>query len=278
MNREAIGRSVVRLYPENIRQNTGGELVGTLLDAGDVSASAYLRQLISLVRSGLWARAKVELARPLGQTVLTAVCWVAVLDAMNGLVTTVGVGLRWGGSAGSSPDSIAYGYVLPVLILVLFTLRKNRIVGVLGLVWLAIYVDQHQQMATVTFLKMMPVQAAGFVLLIARPDKPLPAGRFLWPIPALVLLIYQVTLLGQLSGVGQVTPVLATLVLLPWAPALALGMALDGGLSAIYYLNLHHIVGNDPHLLVEAAEFAAGIPIVILALTIARRTTRSTHA
>jgi hypothetical protein len=58
VRREAIGRTVVRLYPKNIRENAGEELVGTLLDAGDASRGAYVRQLVSLVRSGLSARAR----------------------------------------------------------------------------------------------------------------------------------------------------------------------------------------------------------------------------
>jgi hypothetical protein len=65
VSKAAIGRAVVRLYPENIRQATGEELVGTLLDAGDASLGAYARELISLARSGLSARARAELSQPL---------------------------------------------------------------------------------------------------------------------------------------------------------------------------------------------------------------------
>ncbi|HEX3802736.1 MAG TPA: hypothetical protein VHV75_07865 [Solirubrobacteraceae bacterium] len=275
MNREAIGRLVVRLYPQEVQETTGRELVGTLLDAGDMSAAAYLLELASLVRSGLWARAKVELTRPLGQIVASALCWLAVMDAMSVLVSVVGIRLYWGDTPGSSPETVAYAYILPALILVVSTLRRCRITGILGLAWVAIFLYQHQKMSTGVFLEAVPLQTAGFALLVARPDKPLPAGRFLWPAPALVWLVYQVTLLGQQSGVGKITPVLAALVLLPWAPALALGTALDWGLTAIYYLNLHHIAQSDPHFVVEAVEFGVGIPVAMLVVSLARRAAKT---
>jgi hypothetical protein len=76
---------------------------------------------------------------------------------------------------------------------------------------------------------------------------------------------------GVKDDIGQITPVLTVLVLLPWAPALAVGLALDWGLTAIYYLNLHSTAPNDPHLLVEAAEFAIGIPLALLIASVGRR-------
>jgi hypothetical protein len=97
------------------------------------------------------------------------------------------------------------------------------------------------------FFESIPLQAFGFALLAIKPRKPLPAGRFLWPAPAIVWLLYQVTLLGQQSGVGKTTPFLAALLLLPWAPSLALGTAITWALTAIYYLNLYQIVPTAPH-------------------------------
>ncbi|HEX4019112.1 MAG TPA: hypothetical protein VHX15_20420 [Frankiaceae bacterium] len=190
---------------------------------------------------------------------------------MSVTVSFVGTQLYWGGSLGGSSLTITYYYILPLLILILFTLRRNRITGVLGVAWLAIFLYQHQLISTVGFIQLVPLQAAGFALLIARPKRQLPAGRLLWPAPAAAWLLYQLTLLGEQSGVGKITPVLTVLALLPWAPALAVGLALDWGLTAIYYLNLHSIALNDPHLLVEAAEFAIGIPLALLIASVGRR-------
>jgi hypothetical protein len=271
MSREAIGRTVVRLYPKDIRESVGAELVGTLLDAGDASRGAYVRQLVSLVRSGLLARARSELRQPLGRIAASTLCWVAVMSAMSELVSVVGVGLRWGGTPGSGTETDLYCYVIPALILVLFTLGRNRTTGILGLAWLVIFLHQHSMLSLSGFFELVPLQAAGFALLAIKPRKPLPAGRFLWPAPAIVWLLYQVTLLGQQSGVGKTTPFLAALLLLPWAPSLALGIAITWSLTAIYYLNLYQMVPTLPHLLVQAIELLAAVPLALIVGSITRR-------
>jgi hypothetical protein len=270
MRREAIGRTVVRLYPKDIRESAGDEFVGTLLDAGDASRGAYVRQLVSLVRSGLAARARSELRQPLGRIAASTLCWVAVMSAMSQLVSVIGIRLRWGDTPGSDTETLLYCYIVPALILVLFTLRRNRTTGILGLAWLAIFLHQHSMLPLSGFFESVPLQAAGFALLAIKPRKPLPAGRFLWPAPAIVWLVYQVTLLGQLSGVGKTTPFLVAVLILPWAPSLALGTAITWALTAIYYLNLYQVVPAAPHLLVEAIELLAGVPLALIVAAIAR--------
>jgi hypothetical protein len=271
MTREAIGRTVVRLYPTDIRESAGNELVGTLLDAGDASRSAYVRQLISLVRAGLAARARSELRQPLGRIAASTLCWVAVMSVMYESVEGIGITLGWGGTWGGSTETLLYSYILPALILVLFTLRRNRITGILGLAWLAIFLDQVSMLPLSVFFETIPLQAAGFALLAIKPREPLPAGRFLWLPPATVWLLYQVTLLGQLSGVGRTTPFLAALVLLPWAPSLALGTAITWALTAIYYLHIYQIVRTAPHFLVEALELLVGVPLALIIASVGRR-------
>jgi hypothetical protein len=269
MSREAIGRTVVRIYPKEIRQSAGQELVGTLLDAGDASRGAYVGQLISLVRSGLSARARSELRQPRGRIAASTLCWVAVMSAMSELVSDVGVGLRWGGGPGSGTETDLYSYVIPSLILVLFTLGRNRTTGILGLAWLAIFLHQHAMLPLSDFFASVPLQAAGFALLAIKPRKALPAGRFLWPAPAIVFLLYQVTLLGQLSGIGRTTPFLVAVLLLPWAPSLALGTAITWALTAIYYLQLYQIVPTTPHLW-WVIELLAGVPLALIVASITR--------
>jgi len=272
MSRAQIGRMVVRVYPKDIRDSTGEELLGTLLDAGDDLLRDFGRQLVSLLRSGLLTRARSELSQPLLRIVTSTLCWVAVMSVMFELVQTVGIGLRWGGSPGSDTQTLLYSYIIPALILVLFTLRRHRTTGILGLAWLAIFLHQHSMLPLSGFVEFIPLQAAGFALLAIKPREPLLGGRFLWPVPAIVWMLYQVTLLGQLSGVGRITPVLAALVLLPWAPSLALGTAITWALTAIYYFSLYQTVPTFPHLLVEAIELMAGVPV---ALTVAWTTRRA---
>jgi hypothetical protein len=78
-----------------------------------------------------------------------------------------------------------------------------------------------------------------------------------------------VTLLGQLSGLGRTTPFLASLLLLPWAPSLALGTAITWALTAIYYLQVYEIVPTAPHLW-WAIEPLAGVPLALTVAAITR--------
>jgi hypothetical protein len=57
MNRASVARLAVRAYPAGARQTGDAEIMSTLLDAGDASGAAFLRELISMFLSGLAQRA-----------------------------------------------------------------------------------------------------------------------------------------------------------------------------------------------------------------------------
>jgi hypothetical protein len=82
MTRQLIGRTLVRLYPVDVQQARGNELVGTLLDAGEASTVSFVSNAVSVAVSGLMARAREELRRPVWQIAAGALCWAAVLIAM----------------------------------------------------------------------------------------------------------------------------------------------------------------------------------------------------
>lgn len=268
MSRQLIGRTLVRLYPAEVRRARGNELVGTLLDAGDVSTLAFVANAASLARSGLWARAREELGRPVGQLLVGALCWAAVLIAMTELVEGVGAGIFWDGpffSYGHDPQTIIDMYVLPVLILMLFTSGRNRTTGLLGLLRVAMRLHQSQLISLDDFLILFPVQIAGFGLLTIRPRSIQFAGRYLWAIPTAMWAFYWLTLLGQHSGIGMMTPVITALIFLPIAPSLALGLGIDWLLQGVGYLT----AGGDYYPLLTG-EFLACLPVVVLAVGVYR--------
>jgi hypothetical protein len=274
MSRQLIGRTLVRLYPAEVRRARGNELVGTLLDAGDVSTLAFLANAASLARSGLWARAREELERPVLQLLVGAFCSAAVLMAMRDVVEGVGTGLFWGGSIfsfGNDAQTVIDMYVLPVLILALFTTGRNRTTGLLGLLRVAMRLHQSPLISLDDFLILFPVQMLGFGLLAFRPRSMRPAGRYLWPIPTAMWAFYWLTLLGQHSGIGRLTPVIAALVFLPLAPSLALGIGIDWLLQGVGYLTYP---GGDSYPL-WTAEFLACLPVVLLAVGVYRHAATS---
>jgi hypothetical protein len=222
----------------------------------------------------LWARACEELGRPVGQLLIGAFCWAAVLMAMSNVVEGVGTGLFWGGSIfsfGNDPETVIDMYVLPVLILALFTTGRNRTTGLLGLLRVAMRLHQSPLLSFADFLIQFSVQVLGFGLLAIRPRTIRPAGRYLWPIPAALWAFYWLTLLGQHSGIGRMTPVIAALVFLPVAPSLALGIGIDWLLLGVGYLTYP---GGDGYPL-WTAEFLACLPVVVLAVGVYRHAATS---
>jgi hypothetical protein len=88
---------------------------------------------------------------------------------------------------------------------------------------------------------------------------------------------YWLTLLGQHSGIGRMTPIIAALVFLPVAPSLALGLGLglDWLLQGVGYLTYP---GGDGYML-WTVEFLACLPVVLLLTAICRHAARPTpHA
>ena len=75
---QTIGRGVAgRMYPSDIRDSRGKEILGTLLDAGDASLAAFVRQLASLMVGGLVVRSRQALAEPPGKLAARTICWAA---------------------------------------------------------------------------------------------------------------------------------------------------------------------------------------------------------
>jgi hypothetical protein len=276
MSRELIGRTLVRFYPTDVQQTRGNELVGTLLDAGDVSRWAFLANASSLAKSGLSERARQELGRPVGQILAGALCWAAVLTAMSVVVEGVATSVMWGVtifSFGNDPETIIDMYVLPILILALFTTGRNRTAGLLGLLRLGMRLHQSPMISLADFLITIPVPALGFGLLAVRPRSIPPAGRYLWPIPSACWAFYWSTLIGQHSGTGKLTPVVASLILLPVAPALALGIGIDWLLQGVGYLAYP---GGDAWAL-WTIELLACLPVVLLLTVVWRHAARRPH-
>lgn len=269
MSRQLIGRALVGLYPAEVRRARGNELVGTLLDAGDVSTMAFLTHATSLARSGVWARARQELRQPVGQLLVGTFCWAAVLIAMSDVIEGVGTSRFWGGSIfsyGNDPQTLIDMYALPVVILVVFTTGQNRTAGLLGLARVAMRLHQSPLISLDDFLIGFAVQILGFGLLAIRPGSLRSAGRYLWLIPTAMWAFYWLTLLGQHSGIGRLTPVIAALIFLPVAPSLALGIGIDWLLKGIGYLAYP---SGDGHPL-WTVEFLACLPVIILAAGVYR--------
>jgi hypothetical protein len=83
--------------------------------------------------------------------------------------------------------------------------------------------------------------------------------------------IFWYTELGQQSGVGYLTPVLATLVVLPIQPAFALGTAVAWSLMAAWYLPIP--VAQSTRLAIELLGCTSlALMLLVLSTRALRRT------
>lgn len=224
--------------PPDIRDTRGEEILGTLLDAGDASLAAFVRQLASLMIGGLVVRSRRALAEPPGRLAARTVCWAAIIVVIR-LPFRQGVWALDGVITGVPLVTVRDMYLLPLVILASFTLGGRRLAGLLGLAWVTLYVRDWEPpglaMSKIVVAVVLP--AAGFGLLTLRPQAAPKTwqGRILWLVPAATLALVSIAPLW-LAGppllwfsnqsVVALIPAAASLVFLPVAPAFALGTAL----------------------------------------------------
>ena len=270
MTRAWLGRTAARAYPDEDRAAHGDELVGTLLDAGEDSPAGFGRELASLVAAGLAARSRKALSRPLRQITLDVVRWACIVIVARELTGNI-ASLRWGGTFGGSLSTVWLLYAGPALILAVFTAGRDRAAGIIGLIWPYMDIRSHPRPPMSIWIEFWLPPLSGFMVMAIRPRRKAGRDRALWVIPAIVWAIFQYTELGQQSGVGYLTPVLATLIFLPIQPALALGTAVAWSLMAAWYLPIG--VGDTTRL---AIELLSCTPLALTVSALSARALRRT--
>lgn len=239
MSKRLVGGVAVRLYPRDIRDSRGKEILGTLLDAADASPGAFVRQLISVVVGGLVARSRRALAEPPGKLAASAVCWAAIVTIAR--VPGHGIDVLDGSALHIAPVVVRDKYVLPLVVLAAFTLGGRRLAGLLGLAWVALAVRQWTHgVLTSEFIAMLALPTVGFVLLALRP-RVAPRtwrARSLWLVPALVWVLMNLAGPGfWFQPVLIPLPAVVAFVFLPVAPAFALGTALAWSATSAWFYN-----------------------------------------
>lgn len=176
MIRERIGRAALRAYPPAVRQARGLEMLGVLLDAGEHSSLALVRETVSLVLGGLRERAaitaRVGIRRAIADSCAQAVAiWLTLWLVPVCVLVTLGSGGRVGPLEVLAVISMAG-------LLRLF--RDPRLAIACGLVWVGVLVSHAVGLGPTRrpgpagpgSLVILALACAGFMLAIA-------AGR-LW--------------------------------------------------------------------------------------------------
>lgn len=241
MSKRSIGGIAIRTYPRQTREARGEEMLGTLLDAGDDSLVAFLRQLVSLVVGGFVARSRLALTASPARFAAEVSCWVAIVTVMR---FPFGAGIyalrRWSDGADSvSLVTIRDMYVLPLVILASFTFGRRRLTALLGLVWVFVFFRTWVNVPIFRsgLIEMLVLPALGFVLLAGLPSAmPTPwQARIKWLIPATAwALIHLLSMRISGQPIVILLPILVSLLALPVAPALAVGTALAWSATSLW--------------------------------------------
>ena len=182
MIRERVGQAALRAYPPALRQTRGPEMLGMLLDAGEQSSWAFVREIGSLVLGGLRERRAISARAGIRRLIADSCCqavpiWLT-LWMISALKTDViaGPGQR-----------LRIQEVVLAAILVCALIGYERIAALSGLAAIVAFgpLGPHTQLAWLVKL-LVPI-ACLLVMALAPRKRPRDARRLLWLLPVAVL-------------------------------------------------------------------------------------------
>lgn len=182
MIRDRIGQAALRAYPPAVRQARGLEMLGMLLDAGEQSNRAFVRESVSLVLGGLRERGALAARAGTRRLVADACCRAVLIFLMLWLISA----LNRQGSAGASRQLLVQEVVLAA-ILACALVGYERIAALSGLAALIAYGPVGPHIQLVGLAKVLVPIACLLVMVRAPQRRPRDPRRLLWLLPVAVL-------------------------------------------------------------------------------------------
>lgn len=182
MIRKRIGQAALRAYPPAVRQARGREMLGMLLDAGEQSSLALVRESGSLVRGGLRERRALAARAGTRRLVTDACCQAALIFLMLWLISALNTPV----SAGQSRQWVVQEVVLAA-ILAGALVGYERIAAVGGLAALIAYGPLGPHIQLVWLARVLVPTACLLVMVCAPQRRPRDPRRLLWLVPVAVL-------------------------------------------------------------------------------------------
>ena len=245
---ERIGRVALRAYPPAMRQTRGLEMLGMLLEAGEQSSWAFVRESGSLVLGGLRERRAITARAGARRLIADSCCQAVVIWLMLWLISAVNAVVIAGPG-----QRLRIQEVVLVAILVCALVGYDRIAALGGLAAIAVFgpFGLHTQLV---WLSKLLVPIACLVVMASAPRKrPRGPRRLLWLLPVFALAALQpqdhVSLAGVLALVS-----LGGLLRLLYDPRLAIACSL------VWIILL---ISSAP----RPIPAGLGLPLVLVALT-----------
>ena len=186
MIRERIGQAALLAYPPAVRQTRGLEMLGMLLDAGEQSGRAFVRESGSLALGGLRQRRAIT-ARAGSRRLIADACCQAVLIFLMLLMIR---GLSTELSAGPSQQLLVQQVMLGA-ILAWALIGFERIAAIGGLAAFAAFGPLGPHTQLVLFARGLVPIACLLVMVLAPRQRPRDPRRLLWLLPVIVLAALQ---------------------------------------------------------------------------------------
>jgi hypothetical protein len=271
MIRRRLATAAIALYPPNIRVSRGQEILGTLLDAGSESRTAFVREIASISLGGLLARSRVAYERPsrsIASNILAAA-------ALMWLADHIAFDVQWFVQDPKVPDALTFmgwaDVLIPALVLVLVLARSDRLAGALGLAWIGLDLFHYNPGPTAYIFDVAP--ALIFTGMILAPDKTTHGWRpIVWLLPGLLWGFSVVTGRGLTNGIGFITPPILALGFVALDPAFAIGTALTWTFFGISGLTI------NPSSVPADLQWASCAPLALLLAATCKRAMRSKAA
>jgi hypothetical protein len=182
MIRERIGQAALRAYPPAVRQARGLEMLGMLLDVGEQSRRAFVRESWSLVLGGLRERGALAARAGSRRLVADACCRAVLIFLMLWLI----IALRPQGSVAPSGRLLVQDVVLAA-ILAGALVGYQRIAAVGGLAALIAFGPLGPPTQLVRLAEVLVPIGCLLVMVVAPQRRPRDPRRLLWLVPVAVL-------------------------------------------------------------------------------------------
>jgi hypothetical protein len=254
--RERLGHLALRAYPSAVRRARGPEMLGMLLDAGEPSSLAFVRESGSLVLGGLRERRAIT-ARARTRRLLADACCQAVLICLAlWIISAVSAEPVTGPGARLEVQAAVLGAVLACALI-----GYERIAGIGGLAAIAAFVPLGV-LTQPALLGVVLVLAGCLLVMVCTPRKrPRDPRRLVWLVPVALLAVLHA---HASVGLPEVLALMSIggLLLVVQDPRLAIACGL------VWIILLSNHVGRTASVgpsLLEPPVVAAGLMLTIAA-------------
>ena len=186
MIRRRIGQAALRAYPRAVRQTRGLEMLGMLLDAGERSNWAFVRESGSLVLGGLRERGAIT-ARAGTRRLLADACCQAVLICLTlWLIHALNTEIIGGPSRRLLIQEVVLAAILACALI-----GYERIAAISGLAALIAFGPLGPHTHLVLLAELLVPIACLLVMVRAPRERPRGPRRLLWLLPVAALVALQ---------------------------------------------------------------------------------------